>query len=89
MARKGKVILRLGTPLDGEFESADEVAAEIDRQILSNLQLFPVNYWAMSRLEDPAYQSLSHRVPTIEKKELLDTYAAAEKLSRRSTGPTG
>ena len=69
--QKGKVILRLGTPLDGEFESADEVAAEIDRQIISNLQLFPINYWAMSRLEDTAYQSLSHRVPTIEKKELL------------------
>ena len=69
--QKGRVILRLGTPLNGEFESAEKVAAEIDRQIISNLQLFPINYWAMSRLEDPAYQSLSHLVPTIEKKESL------------------
>jgi 1-acyl-sn-glycerol-3-phosphate acyltransferase len=69
--QKGKVILRLGKPLDGEFESVGEVAAEIDRQIISNLQLFPINYWAMSRLEDAEYQSLSHKVPRIEKKELL------------------
>ena len=69
--QKGKVILRLGKRLDGEFESVAEVAAEIDRQIISNLQLFPVNYWAMSKLEDPEYQSLSHRVPILEKKELL------------------
>ncbi len=69
--QKGKVILRLGKRLDGEFESVAEVAAEIDRQIISNLQLLPVNYWAMSKLEDPEYQSLSHRVPILEKKELL------------------
>ena len=69
--QKGRVILRLGTPLNGEFESAEKVAAEIDRQIISNLQLFPINYWAMSRLVDPAYQSLSQLVPTIEKKESL------------------
>ncbi len=69
--QKGKVILRLGKQLDGDFESVDEVAAEIDRQIISNLQLFPVNYWALSKLDEPEYQSLSHLVPTIEKKELL------------------
>lgn len=69
--QKGKVILRLGKQLDGEFESVGEVAAEIDRQIISNLQLFPVNYWALSKLDEPEYQSLSHLVPTIEKKELL------------------
>jgi len=68
--QKGKVILRLGKQLDGEFEAADEVAAEIDRQIISNLQLFSVNYWAMSKQEGPEYKSLSRRVPTIEKKEL-------------------
>ena len=69
--QKGRVILRLGKQLDGEFENVDEVAAEIDRQIISNLQLFPVNYWAVSKLEGPEYQSLSHRVPTLKKKDLL------------------
>jgi len=69
--QKGKVILRLGKPLDGDFESADEVAAEIDRQIISNLQLFPINHWAVSRLKEVEYQSLSHRATAIEKKELL------------------
>lgn len=69
--QKGRVILRLGKPLDGEFQNADEVASEIDRQIISNLQLFPINYWAMSKLDLPEYESLSHRVPTIQKKELL------------------
>ena len=57
--QKGRVILRLGEPLDAEFASVDDVAAEIDRQILSRMELFPVNYWALQRLEESPYRELA------------------------------
>ena len=47
---KGKVHLRFGSPLDGDFETADEVAGAIDRQILDNYQLYYINYWALREL---------------------------------------
>ncbi len=47
---KGRVILRLGSPLSGQYETPEDVAAEVDRQVMSNLELFPVNYWALSKL---------------------------------------
>lgn len=55
---KGRVHLRFGEPLTGDFESPDDVAAEIDRQILDNLQLFPVNYWALSKIPEPPFQDV-------------------------------
>lgn len=70
--QKGRVILRLGEKLDGDFESVDEVAAEIDRQIISQLELFPVNYWALSRLDGEPYQTLAENSDfRIEKKDAL------------------
>ena len=60
--QKGRVILRLGSPVSGSFATPEEVAEEIDRQILSNLELFPVNYWALSHLDDPTYQSLHDKL---------------------------
>lgn len=57
--QKGKVVLRLGQELNADFESVDQVAAEIDRQIISNLELFPVNYWALSKVPEPEYQALA------------------------------
>lgn len=48
---KGRVILRLGDELSGNYETPEEVAAEIDRQIMKNLELFPVNYWALSKVQ--------------------------------------
>ncbi len=47
---KGRVELRLGTPIGSGCTSAVEVAAEVDRQIRKNLALFPINYWAAARL---------------------------------------
>jgi len=49
--RKGRVILRLGEELSGEFETPEEVAAEVDRHIMANLELFPVNHWALAKLQ--------------------------------------
>lgn len=70
--QKGRVILRLGEQLNGDFESPEAVAAEIDQHIITNLELFPVNYWALSKLDEPEYRALADRYPVeIDKKELL------------------
>ena len=66
---KGRVVLRLGSTITGSFETPEAVAEEIDRQVLSNLELFPVNYWALSRVDDPEYQSLSRRLGVTVNKE--------------------
>ena len=73
--QKGQVILRLGTPLVGQFESPEEVALEIDRQILNHLELFPVNYWALSKLGEPEYRSVHEEVgiPVAKKDALVLT----------------
>ena len=47
---KGRVVLRVGSPLVDDFESPEAVALEIDRQILGLYQLFPVNYLALEVL---------------------------------------
>lgn len=70
--QKGRVKLRVGEPLQGEFESVEDVAHEIDRQILSGRELFPVNYWALSRLEGQPYDTLAtQQVVNIEKREAI------------------
>tara|TARA_R110002072_G_scaffold104099_2_gene228425 strand:+ start:5282 stop:6460 length:1179 start_codon:yes stop_codon:yes gene_type:complete len=52
---KGKVYLRFGSALQGNFESPEEIANAIDRQLLDNYQLYHVNYWALEQLAlDPA-----------------------------------
>jgi hypothetical protein len=51
---KGKVYLRFGAKLSGEYQSPEEVANALDRQILDNYQLFVVNYWALSQLASQA-----------------------------------
>ena len=82
--QKGQVVLRLGTPLDGEFETPKDVALEIDRQILTNLELFPVNYWALSRLDEPEYRSLHKEVGiTIGQRDAL---ALANRLKKCPPG---
>jgi 1-acyl-sn-glycerol-3-phosphate acyltransferase len=70
--KKGRVVLRLGEPLNGEYEHADAVAAEIDRQIVSNLEFFPVNYWSLARLQGEEYEQLARKIDfKIEKKDEL------------------
>lgn len=49
---KGRVMLRFGTPLDASHTSAEEVAAEIDRQVLQSYELFPSHYLALETLGD-------------------------------------
>ncbi|MBQ2259283.1 MAG: hypothetical protein II339_03360 [Spirochaetales bacterium] len=49
---KGHIHVAIGKPLDGEYENADEVAREIDRQIHTNYKLFNTNYIAYDYLEN-------------------------------------
>ncbi|MCY4532590.1 MAG: 1-acyl-sn-glycerol-3-phosphate acyltransferase [Gammaproteobacteria bacterium] len=61
---KGRVVLRVGKPIRGEYGTADAVAKEVDSQIRRNLQLFPINYWALSQLNDPPYNVINARFIT-------------------------
>jgi hypothetical protein len=47
---KGRVHAAFGSPLGGEFETAQAVAAEIDRQVVSNFRLHPSNLIAWRAL---------------------------------------
>ena len=51
---KGRIQVNFGEPITQEFETADQLAAEIDRQIQSNYQLFPSNIlaWQMQSQKD-------------------------------------
>lgn len=49
---KGRVLVNFGKPLSRAFESAEAVAAELDREILDRLQLYPVNLLALRELAD-------------------------------------
>ncbi len=55
---KGHVNLHIGSPLGGDLNSPEEVAAELDRQILSSYKLYPPNYIALEMLEMEPYSSL-------------------------------
>lgn len=44
--QKGRIHVHFGTPLSGDFNSPEQVADEIDRQIWAGYKLFPVNYLA-------------------------------------------
>ena len=48
----------IGDPLDQNFEDPSRISREIDRQILSNLELYPINYWALSKLSEEPYKQL-------------------------------
>ena len=59
---KGNIILRLGSVIDTSFSTAEEVALEVDRQVLANLELFPINYWALAQIQEDQYQSVWDQV---------------------------
>ncbi|MCZ6502874.1 MAG: 1-acyl-sn-glycerol-3-phosphate acyltransferase [Gammaproteobacteria bacterium] len=59
---KGNVILRLGEVLDASFATAEEVADEVDRQVMDNFELFPINYWALSQIQEGHYQKVWNQV---------------------------
>ena len=58
---KGRVVVSFGEPLSDDYESPEAVALEVDRQILSMYQLFPVNYYALSLLDADQYSEMGPR----------------------------
>ena len=48
--QKGRVHVTFGTPLGAEFDNADEVAQQIDRQIIDGYCLHPTNLYAYDML---------------------------------------
>ncbi|MCB1694349.1 MAG: 1-acyl-sn-glycerol-3-phosphate acyltransferase [Pseudomonadales bacterium] len=64
---KGRVVLQFGDVLDGKFETPAAVAAELDRQILEGLRLYPANFEALRLVAsepgaDARYQHALERV---------------------------
>lgn len=53
---KGRIQVNFGTPITQNYATADQLAAEIDRQIQNNYQLFPSNImaWQMQGDRDSA-----------------------------------
>ncbi len=47
---KGRVHVSFGTPLSGDVDTPDAVAAEVDRQVISEYCLHPTNLYAYRRL---------------------------------------
>ncbi|MDT8877949.1 1-acyl-sn-glycerol-3-phosphate acyltransferase [Halomonas saccharevitans] len=57
---KGRVQLTFGTPLSADLAGPEEVAAEVDRQVLAGYHLFPSHYLALEALgEAPELLELS------------------------------
>ena len=48
---KGRVALKLGQPLEGEFQNLESIAKAVDAQILSQTVLYPINHWAAQKLQ--------------------------------------
>jgi hypothetical protein len=63
--QKGRVHVAFGTPLVGDFEDADAVAAEIDRQVVSLYCLHPTNMqaWQMLHGDNEAVPQTLTREP--------------------------
>ncbi|WP_139313666.1 1-acyl-sn-glycerol-3-phosphate acyltransferase [Salinicola sp. MH3R3-1] len=73
---KGRVKLKFGTPLSSDFESADQVAEEIDRQVLENYPTFPSHQLALAETGlAPELVDLSGVTP--EDRERFQTQLAA------------
>lgn len=53
VGQKGRVHVTFGKPLQGEFESADQLAGVIDQQIYANYHLFPSNLLAAEQAVEP------------------------------------
>lgn len=69
---KGRVHIEVGTPLVDEYNNAEEVAAEIDRQIQLNYKLWDTNYFAYDYLNESA--TFKSKYASLNEKKFLDRY---------------
>jgi len=65
---KGRVQLHFGTPIGNDMATPDEVAAEIDRQVIGGYRLFPSHYLALDALGD-APELVARKAITRQDKE--------------------
>lgn len=70
---KGRVILRFGKKLQGEFFSAEDVAEKIDGQIIDLYQLFPVNYYALSLYDEKLFNECVPEELRNQKEQVTDS----------------
>jgi glycerol-3-phosphate O-acyltransferase len=47
---KGRVVLRLGQPLLDDYQTLEQVVEEVDRQVLCNATIRPINIWAYQQI---------------------------------------
>lgn len=69
---KGNVHLQLGTPLREDYNNADEVAYEIDRQIHLGYKLWDTNYLAYDLLQGPT--RFADKYASLNTKKFLNRY---------------
>jgi len=79
---KGHVHVAFGDVLEGDFEDAEQVAEELDRQILSNYYLHPSNYLAYQ--QDHSLESLPEKISAMNSLENMkaNTAAFSERLQQ-------
>lgn len=71
---KGRVKLRIGEPLNSGFLSPEDVATELDHQILGNYELYPSNYMALSLTDEQPYAD----VWRAHKEDYVNRFTGAE-----------
>jgi len=95
IGHKGCVHIEFGQPIVGDYQDSKAIAAEIDRQIISNYKLYDSNIEAKEQLQDNIQSvTLSQRVrelTDIQRRWLLTMYAnpalAKEALTRTDSQP--
>jgi len=69
---KGRVHVSFGSPLDGNFESPEEVAVAIDDQIVSGYHLFRTSLWAYQHLFGEPEHSIEVESGTVSEREFTE-----------------
>ncbi|MGI6481451.1 MAG: 1-acyl-sn-glycerol-3-phosphate acyltransferase [Sphaerochaetaceae bacterium] len=69
---KGRVHIEIGEPLVEEYNNAEEVAEEIDRQIHLNYRLWDTNYYAYDYLNKST--TFKSNYTSLNEKKFLDRY---------------
>ena len=81
---KGRVHIQFGAPLQGEYHSADEVAAAIDQAIVAGYRLFPSNLLAYEQLQKVREAVSSLQDAAAQMLVNIDTQELARKASEFS-----
>ena len=76
--KKGRVHVHFGTPLSGDFEAPEDVAAMIDREIIGGYRLFPTNRWAYERHYGKPETSVNFEAGSVSSEEFAARIEALE-----------